>query len=164
MSPRAARFYIVPTLSIRGEVYIKLQMFTDAGSRGNPGPSAYAVVVCSGDGKRLKEVARYIGLGTNNEAEYKGMLAALEEGRSMNADELEITSDSELMVRQINREYRIKAENLRPLVEEVWQRISCFKAVTVRHAPREHPMIQRADMLVNQELDMMAFAQKLRKA
>jgi ribonuclease HI len=111
----------------------------------------------------LKELARFIGLGTNNEAEYRGMLAALEEGETLGADELEIISDSELMVRQINRQYRIKAENLRPMVEEVWYKMSRFKSVEVRHAPREHPIIQRADMLVNQELDMMAFAQKLRK-
>jgi ribonuclease HI len=140
-----------------------LQIYTDAGSRGNPGPSAFAIVVCSSDGRRLKEFARYIGLGTNNEAEYKGMLAGLEEGVRLGADELEITSDSQLMVRQINRQYKVKAENLRPLVEEVWQRMSGFKRVEIMHAPREHPMIQRADQLLNQELDMMAFAQKLRK-
>ncbi len=91
------------------------------------------------------------------------MLAALEEGEGLGADEVEITSDSELMVRQINRQYRVKAENLMPLVDEVWRRISCFNKVEIRHAPREHPMIQRADMLLNQELDMMAFARKLRK-
>jgi ribonuclease HI len=111
----------------------------------------------------LKEKARFIGLGTNNEAEYRGMLAALEEGRAMGAEELEITSDSELMVRQINRQYRVKAENLRPMVEEVWQKMADFKDVRLRHAPREHPLIQRADELVNQELDMMAFAKKLHK-
>jgi ribonuclease HI len=91
------------------------------------------------------------------------MLAGLEEGVRLGADELEITSDSQLMVRQINRQYKVKAENLRPLVEEVWQRMSGFKSVEIMHAPREHPMIQRADQLLNQELDMMAFAQKLRK-
>jgi ribonuclease HI len=142
---------------------IKLHVYTDAGSRGNPGPSAYAIVVCNAEGKRLKELARFIGIGTNNEAEYRGVLAALEEGGSLGADELEITSDSELLVRQINRQYRVKAQNLRPMVEEVWQKMSAFKVVVLKHAPREHPMIQRADMLVNQELDMMAFAQKLRK-
>ncbi|MDD1756394.1 MAG: ribonuclease HI family protein [Methanomassiliicoccales archaeon] len=142
---------------------IRIHVYTDAGSRGNPGPSAYAIVVCSADGKRLKELARFIGLGTNNEAEYRGVIAALEEGRALGADELEITSDSQLLVRQINRQYRVKAQNLRPMVEEVWQRMTAFKGVDVRHAPREHPMIQRADLLVNQELDMMEFAQKLRK-
>ncbi len=91
------------------------------------------------------------------------MLAALEEGKSLGAEEVEVTSDSELMVRQINRRYRVKAENLMPLVDEVWRRMSCFRKVEIRHAPREHPMIQRADMLLNQELDMMAFARKLRK-
>ena len=87
----------------------------------------------------------------------------MELGKTMGAEELEITSDSELMVRQINRQYRVKAQNLRPMVEEVWKRIADFRAVDIRHASREHPMIQRADALVNQELDMMAFAQKLRK-
>jgi len=120
-------------------------------------------VICTAQGKRLKELARFIGIGTNNEAEYRGVLAALEEGIGLGADELEITSDSELMVRQINRQYRVKAPNLRPMVEEVWKRMLGFKLVEIKHASREHPLIQRADMLVNQELDMMEFAQKLRK-
>ena len=111
----------------------------------------------------MKEVARFIGTGTNNEAEYRGMLAALEEGKAMGAKELEITSDSELMVKQINRQYRVKAKNLQPMVEEVWHRMSWFERVVVKHAPRENPMIQRADFLLNEELDMMAFAAKLRK-
>lgn len=138
-------------------------IYTDAGSRGNPGPSAFAVIVCSADGRLVKEVTRFIGLRTNNEAEYEGMLAALAEGKAKGAKELEITSDSELMVRQINHQYRVKAKNLLPLVEEVWRRMSEFEGVEVRHAPREHPMIQRADMLLNQELDIMAFAARLRK-
>jgi len=121
------------------------------------------VIICSTDGRRLKEVARFIGTGTNNEAEYRGMLAALEEGKAMGAKELEITSDSELMVKQINRQYRVKAKNLQPMVEEVWHRMSWFERVVVKHAPRENPMIQRADFLLNEELDMMAFAAKLRK-
>jgi ribonuclease HI len=142
---------------------MKVLVYTDAGSRGNPGPSAYAVVVCSEDGKRLMETARYIGEGTNNEAEYRGVLAGLEEAKAMGADEIVLTSDSELLVRQVNRQYRIKAANLRPLAEEVWRRMSEFARAELRHVHREHPMISRADLLVNQELDAMAFARKLRR-
>lgn len=142
---------------------IKLLIYTDAGSRGNPGPSAYAVVLCSEDGKRIRELARFIGEGTNNEAEYRGLLAGLEAAEALGTDEVEITSDSELLVRQINGQYRIKAQNLRPLADEALSRMSRFEKAALRHASREHPMIQRADLLVNQELDAMELARKLRK-
>jgi ribonuclease HI len=120
-------------------------------------------VVCSEDGRRLKELARYLGEGTNNEAEYQGLLAALKEAEAMGAEEVEITSDSELMVKQVNGQYRIKAANLQPLAEEAHRRMSSFRSATVRHSHREHPMIQRADLLVNQELDTMEFARRLRR-
>jgi ribonuclease HI len=142
---------------------MKLHLFTDAGSRGNPGPSAYAVVICSEDGKVLHEHARFIGVGTNNEAEYKAMVAGLEEVRRMGADDVEITSDSELMVKQVNGQYRMKAENLRPLLEQVRDLMSSFQTARMNHARREHPMIVRADALLNQELDDMEFARRLRK-
>lgn len=111
----------------------------------------------------MRETARFIGEGTNNEAEYRGLLAAIEEAKALGAEEVELTSDSELMVRQINRQYRIKADNLRPFAEEIWERMSSFRSAEVRHASREHPMIKRADLLVNQELDAMEFARRLRK-
>jgi ribonuclease HI len=76
---------------------------------------------------------------------------------------VEITSDSELMVRQINGQYRMKAENLRPLLEQVLSLMAMFKSARVLHARREHPMIARADALLNQELDDMELARKLRK-
>lgn len=120
-------------------------------------------MVCSEDGKRLKELARYLGEGTNNEAEYQGLLAALKEAEAMGAEEVEITSDSELMVRQVNGQYRVKASNLQPMAEEAHRRMSGFRSATVRHSHREHPMIQRADLLVNQELDTMEFARRLRR-
>jgi ribonuclease HI len=142
---------------------MKLHLYTDAGSRGNPGPSAYALVICSEDGKILHEHARFLGVGTNNEAEYKAMVAGLEEVRRMGAEEVDITSDSELMVKQVNGQYRMKAENLRPLFEHVKALMSSFRTAQMKHARREHPMIVRADALLNQELDDMEFARKLRK-
>lgn len=142
---------------------MKVHLYTDAGSRGNPGPSAYAVIICSADGQLLHEQARFIGICTNNEAEYKAMVAGLEEVRKVGADDVEITSDSELMVRQINGQYRMKAENLRPLLEQVLSLMAMFKSARVLHARREHPMIARADALLNQELDDMELARKLRK-
>jgi ribonuclease HI len=142
---------------------MKVHLYTDAGSRGNPGPSAYAVIICSADGQLIHEHTRFIGICTNNEAEYKAMVAGLEEVRKVGADDVEITSDSELMVRQINGQYRMKAENLRPLLEQVLSLMAMFKSARVLHARREHPMIARADALLNQELDDMELARKLRK-
>jgi len=142
---------------------MKLHLYTDAGSRGNPGPSAYAMVICSHDGKVLHEHARFIGVATNNEAEYKAMVAGLEEVKRLGADEVDVTSDSELMVRQVNGQYRMKAENLRPLLEQVKGLMSSFRSANMTHAHREHPMIARADALLNRELDDMEFARKLRR-
>jgi ribonuclease HI len=91
------------------------------------------------------------------------LLAGLKEAESMGAEEVEVTSDSQLMVRQMNGQYRIKAQNLMPLAEEARRRMASFGKARLVHAHREHPMIQRADELVNQALDEMELARRLRK-
>ncbi len=144
-------------------VSIEVIVYTDGGSRGNPGDAAYGIIVCSKDGEVLKETSRYIGEATNNEAEYRGMLAGLDEARKQGADEVKMVTDSELVVKQMTGEYRVRAKNLRPMAEEVRVRASTFDSVSYEHVSREDPMISRADALVNQELDDRELLKKIRK-
>ncbi len=140
-----------------------LLVFTDAGARGNPGPAAFAYLITSKEGKKLKEQAGYIGIATNNEAEYRGLIAGLEEARKAGAEEVTVTMDSELVVNHLLGKYRVKAANLLPLYARAKELLSSFQKAKIVHAPREHPSICRADCLVNQELDMMEMAQKIKK-
>ncbi|MCQ5375456.1 MAG: ribonuclease HI family protein [Methanomassiliicoccales archaeon] len=132
---------------------IHLSIYTDGGSRGNPGPAAYAVIIVDEKGMILKEFSGFIRTATNNEAEYHGLIAALEEARRLGADEVNIFMDSELVVNQINRKYAIKASNLYPLAREVFSKLMNFKRYSLHHVNRENPMIRRADALVNLKLD-----------
>lgn len=134
---------------------MKLKIYTDGGSRGNPGPAAYAVVITDEGGKVVKEYGRYLGRLTNNEAEYNGAIAALKEALALGAEEVEVFSDSEVMVRQVNGVYRCKAANLQPFLDQVHALRSRFRQATFRNVPREHPMVSRADFLLNQEQDTM---------
>lgn len=134
---------------------MKLQVFTDGGSRGNPGPAAFAIVVTDGAGKVLKEYARYIGRTTNNEAEYQGAIAALKEAKALGADEVEVVSDSEVLVKQVNGQYACRAPNLQPHLAEVRRLSSQFRKVTFSNVRRGHPMVSRADALLNREQDVM---------
>ncbi len=134
---------------------MKLLVYTDGGSRGNPGPAAYAVVVTDESGKVVREYGRYLGRMTNNEAEYNGAIAALKEAEDLGASEVEVISDSEVMVRQVNGQYRCKAANLQPFLDDVRGRAKRFQKVTFRNVRREHPMVARADELLNREQDVM---------
>jgi ribonuclease HI len=134
---------------------MKLRAYTDGGSRGNPGPAAYAVVVTDEKGMVLKEHARYLGRMTNNEAEYNGAIAALKVVEAMGADEVEVISDSEVMVRQVNGQYRCNAANLQPFLQEVLSLSKGFRSATFRNVRREDPFVSRADSLLNKELDIM---------
>ncbi|MDW5563405.1 MAG: ribonuclease HI family protein [Methanomassiliicoccus sp.] len=134
---------------------MRLKVYTDGGSRGNPGPAAYAVVITDEGNKIVREYGRYLGKMTNNEAEYNGAIAALKEALALGADEVEVFSDSEVMVRQVNGVYRCKAANLQPFLDEVRALRAKFKQTTFRNVPREHPMVSRADHLLNEEQDTM---------
>lgn len=133
---------------------MKVQVYTDGGSRGNPGPAAFAVVVTNG-GNIVKEYARYIGITTNNVAEYQGAIAALKEAKQLGADEVEVISDSELMVRQVNGQYACRAANLQPYLAEIKKLSGQFGKVMFSNVRRGHPMVARADALLNQEQDIM---------
>ena len=130
-----------------------MRLYSDGGSRGNPGPSAFAFILQTEDGKTILERAKFIGLATNNEAEYNGLLAALAAAKDEGADEIEVTMDSELVVRQMQGLYAVKSPRLMPLYKEARLRFMTFRKPVIVHARREHPVITRADALLNQELD-----------
>src|SRR5947209_4148343 len=115
----------------------ELTIYTDGGSRGNPGPAAYAYVIQQA-GEPDIEVKAYLGRTTNNVAEYTGLVKALEHARHVGADRVTVYSDSELMVKQMNGEYRVKNEGLIPLYEEADRLRRAFASLTIRHVRREH--------------------------
>lgn len=123
----------------------------DGGSRGNPGPAAYGLVVESTDGTHIASLSNYLGYTTNNVAEYQGLLAALTYALEHNYRRLKIISDSELMTRQINGQYKVKNPNLKTLYDRARSLISQFDAFRIEHVRREHN--READRLANQAMD-----------
>jgi ribonuclease HI len=135
----------------------RLTTYSDGGARGNPGPAAIGVVLCDEAGRVVFEDARCIGRATNNRAEYNAMILALESAKAKGARELVCYADSELLVFQLIGRYRIKDLGLKVLAEKVQSLASTFQSVVFRQVPREHPMISRADKLLNQALDRARF-------
>jgi probable phosphoglycerate mutase len=125
--------------------------YTDGGSRGNPGPSGYGVVILGEDGTVLGELSEFLGMRTNNVAEYSGLLAALEFALAKGHPRLRVVSDSELMVKQIRGQYRVQSPDLRPLYEEAKRRISKLEAFQIEHVLRGKN--KKADELANQAMD-----------
>jgi ribonuclease HI len=132
---------------------LSLQTYSDGGARGNPGPAAVGVVLCDDHGKILQEATKTIGDRTNNQAEYEALLLALQLARQRKASRLRCHADSELLVFQLQGVYRIKDGHLKTLAEKVKSLASHFESITFKQIPREHPMIARADKLLNQTLD-----------
>jgi ribonuclease HI len=128
---------------------MKLEIFTDGGCSGNPGPAAIGVVVKDGT-KTVKTIARAIGCGTNNIAEYTALIVALQEALILKADEVSVKTDSELMCKQVNDIYAVKHENLKPLFAQVKHLVTGFKSFQIAHVPREQN--READALVSQVL------------
>ncbi|MHB0997579.1 MAG: ribonuclease HI family protein [Elusimicrobiales bacterium] len=129
----------------------KLRIFIDGGSRGNPGHGACAAVFLGADGAVLREEGKYLGRCTNNFAEYGGLRLALAAAARLGAEELEIFSDSELLVRQYSGQYRVRDAALADLMAGVRKAAASFKKVTLSHVPREKN--READRLVNRILD-----------
>ena len=123
----------------------------DGGARGNPGPAAIAAVATTPDGEELTSRGEAIGRATNNVAEYRAMLLGIELARELGAPEVELVGDSELIVKQVRGEYKVKNADLRPLRDEVRTRLRDFDEWTIRHVRREHN--EAADALVNETLD-----------
>ncbi|MCK5415990.1 ribonuclease HI family protein [Candidatus Parcubacteria bacterium] len=129
----------------------KLIVYTDGGSRGNPGPSGIGAVIKNVKGKILCEISEYIGETTNNQAEYKALLAAIKKAKEFNPDEIDFFLDSELVVKQLNREYKVKNKNLQPLFVEIYNNSLNFKKITYNHVRREFN--KEADKLANDAMD-----------
>jgi ribonuclease HI len=130
---------------------VKAKLSTDGGARGNPGPAAYGYVLEDDDGTVLDARGERIGVATNNVAEYRALIAGLERALELGIDELEVVSDSELLVKQMQGEYRVKNETLRELNEDanvLERKLGRVRYTAVR---REHN--QLADKLVNEALD-----------
>ena len=141
---------------------MRVHIYTDGGSRGNPGPAAFAFAICSDDGRIIRMSPGYVGHGTNNEAEYKGLIAGLEAADRIGADEVCVTMDSELVVKQMTGQKRNKKERHIQLAEDAKDRKDSFKTASIAYATREHPMIKKVDELLNKELDDQELLRKIR--
>jgi ribonuclease HI len=131
--------------------YNKLIIYTDGGARNNPGPAGIGAVLLDEKGNEVASLSKYIGEATNNQAEYKAVIAALEKAKELGVEELEFYLDSELVVRQLNREYRVKDKDLAPLFVQIYNAALGFKKVSFNHVPREQN--KKADRLVNLAID-----------
>jgi len=130
---------------------VKARLSTDGGARGNPGPAAYGYVLEADDGTVLAAHGEKIGIATNNVAEYSALIAGLEKALELGIDEVEVVSDSELMVKQMTGEYRVKNEALRELSLEAGRLARRIGSVDYTAVRREHNKL--ADTLVNEALD-----------
>ena len=123
----------------------------DGGSRGNPGPAAYGVVIRDGRGEIVARLKKYIGQNTNNVAEYFGLIAALDYAQTHGIRGLRVESDSELLVKQMRGQYKVKSEELKPLFERAKKMSQTLESFRIEHVYREQN--READALVNQALD-----------
>jgi ribonuclease H / adenosylcobalamin/alpha-ribazole phosphatase len=133
---------------------MKARLYTDGGARGNPGPAAYAYVLEADDGTVLSQHGEAIGVATNNVAEYRGLVAGLTKALELHVPEVEVVSDSELVVKQMRGEYRVKNEALRSLSLEAARLARQIGNVRFTHVRRAHNEL--ADRLVNEALDAPA--------
>jgi ribonuclease HI len=130
---------------------LKARLSTDGGARGNPGPAASAYVLEAADGTVLAAHGERIGVATNNVAEYSALIAGLEKAIELGVDEIEVVSDSELLVKQMTGEYRVKNEALRELWQHAGRLARRLRGVRYTAVRREHNEL--ADRLVNEALD-----------
>jgi ribonuclease HI len=130
---------------------LKAKLFTDGGARGNPGPAAYGYVIEADDGTVLAAHGEKIGVATNNVAEYRALIAGLAKAVELAVPEVEVVSDSELLVKQMTGVYRVKNDALRELSLEAARLARGIGKVTYTAVRREHNEL--ADRLVNEALD-----------
>jgi ribonuclease HI len=129
----------------------RIVLHTDGASRGNPGDAGIGVVITDPEGNILSEIADYIGVATNNVAEYTALVRGLHEAVRLGATEVVIATDSELMARQISGVYKVKSANLKPVFEEAITLLRAFANVSISHVMREFN--KRADELANEGID-----------
>lgn len=132
----------------------KIIIHSDGGARGNPGPAGIGAVLNADNGFVLAEISKYLGETTNNQAEYQALIAGLEKAKELKANEVECYLDSELVVKQLNREYKVKNAQLAPLFLKVHNLSLSFKKISFNHVRREYN--KEADKLANLAMDKMA--------
>ena len=138
-------------MTTRGEVEGAYLLMADGAARGNPGPAAYGFVLVAPDGQAVAEEGAVLGRATNNVAEYEGLLAGMERALALGVRRLAVKLDSELVVRQMSGQYRVKNAGLKPLFARAQGLRERFDAVTFEHVRREAN--RRADELANRALD-----------
>ena len=129
----------------------KAIIHADGAARGNPGPAAIGATIKDEQGKLITSISQRIGNTTNNQAEYRAIIAALEKAVSLGITHVEVNSDSELVARQIKGSYRVKKAELKPLYQQVKQLQDSLEGFTITHIPREQNV--EADKLANMALD-----------
>jgi ribonuclease HI len=130
---------------------VRVVVHTDGASRGNPGLAGIGVVVLGEGGEVLAEVARALGITTNNRAEYEALLEGLRQALALGADEVTVRSDSELLVRQVLGRYAVRSAELKPYVDEARRLLARFRRIRVEHVPRAANA--HADALANRAID-----------
>lgn len=132
-----------------------MKLYIDGASKGNPGWAGIGVVLCNEAGEPVKEISESIGVATNNVAEYRALIRGLEEARVMGWDSVEVYTDSELLVRQLNGQYEVHARHLVPLHRRALQLLKLFKTAWIYHIPREQNA--RADRLAKESVRRVSF-------
>ena len=130
---------------------MNLKIYTDGGSRNNPGPAAIGIVIKDDKGTVLEKISKYLGVKTNNQAEYWGVIEALKNAKKFQPQVINFYLDSQLVVEQLNKKFKVKDKELAPLFVQVWNLTLNFKKVKFNYLPREQN--KEADFLVNQCLD-----------
>ena len=129
----------------------KLTIYSDGGARGNPGPAGIGATLKNEKGELVATVSEYIGVATNNIAEYKAIIAAIEKAKELKATELDCYLDSELVVKQLKKEYKVRNQGLAPLYIKIYNLSQSFKKITYTHVRREFN--KEADALANEAMD-----------
>ncbi len=132
----------------------RIDIYVDGGSRGNPGPAGIGCVLYDESRKKIKDFYKYIGLATNNIAEYNAVIYGLQEALFQKIDEARLFLDSELVAQQLEGEYRVKDAKIKPLFEQALHLISGFKKVEIKRIDREKN--KEADKLVNKAINLKA--------
>jgi probable phosphoglycerate mutase len=135
-----------------------LRLYTDGAARGNPGPAGLGVVIEDESGARLRGLCRYIGIATNNRAEYLALIEGLTAASEWKPDRLEVFLDSQLVVEQVNGRWKIKHADLQPLARQAQALLKEFPSVTLSYVPREKN--KGADALANRAIDEYKAASK----